>query len=81
MITENLQCGEEAFSAIKNWLDRSGSLRRLEFNPNYTIKYNINTAKRDGYLPISLQKLKIENSYLVQCVGLNLRQINELPYS
>ena len=54
----------EAFHIMRDWLDRSGSLRRLEFNPNYVIKYNINTAKRGGYLPISLQKLKIENSYL-----------------
>jgi hypothetical protein len=28
------------------------------------IRYNINAAKRDGYLPISLERLKIENIYL-----------------
>ena len=55
---------EEAYKTIKNWLDRCGQLRRLEFNPNYMIKYNINTAKRNGYLPISLEKLKIESTYL-----------------
>ena len=55
---------DEAFNTIKDWLDRCSSLRRLEFNPNYIIKYNINTAKRNGYLPISLEKLKIENAHL-----------------
>jgi Primase X len=60
---------DEASNIIRDWLDRSGSLRRLEFNPNYMIKYNINTAKRGGYLPISLQKLKIENSYLYNVLG------------
>ena len=55
---------DEAYETIKNWLDRCSQLRRLEFNPNYMIKYNINTAKRNGYLPISLEKLKIESTYL-----------------
>ena len=36
---------DEAFYIMRDWLDRSGSLRRLEFNPNYMIKYNINTAE------------------------------------
>ena len=60
---------DEAFNTIKDWLDRCSSLRRLGFNSNYTIKYNINTAKRNGYLPISLGKLKIENSYLYNVLG------------
>ena len=55
---------EEAYGVIQNWLDRCRSLRRLDFSPNYMIKYNINSAVRSGYLPISLEKLKIENSYL-----------------
>jgi non-catalytic primase subunit PriX-like protein len=55
---------DQAFDAIKNWLDRSNQLRRLKYNPNYLINYNINSAKRNGYLPIGLRKLKIENSYL-----------------
>jgi non-catalytic primase subunit PriX-like protein len=55
---------DEAYEMIKEWLDRCRSLRRLKFNPNYMIKYNIKSAKRNGYLPISLEKLKIESSYL-----------------
>ena len=29
-----------------------------KINPNYMIKYNINTAKKNGYLPISFENLK-----------------------
>ena len=60
---------EEASNIIKSWLDKCNQLRSLDFSPNYMIKYNINTAKRGGYLPISLQKLKIENSYLYNVLG------------
>ena len=52
------------YNIIQNWLNRCSPRRRLDFSPNYMIKYDINTAKRSGYLPISLEKLKIENSYL-----------------
>ena len=55
---------DEAFGAIPNWLDRFSSLMRLDFNPNYTIKYNVSTAMMNGYLPIRFGKLKIENRYL-----------------
>ena len=54
----------EASNMIKNWLNRCNNLRQLDFTPNYTIKYNINSAERNGYLPISLEKLRIENAYL-----------------
>jgi hypothetical protein len=55
---------EEAFNTIRDWLNRCNELRRLQFNGVYLIKYNINSAKRNGYLPISLEKLKTENLYL-----------------
>ena len=55
---------DEAYNAIINWLDKCRSLRQLDFSPNYLIKYNINSVERNGYLPISLEKLKIENAYL-----------------
>ena len=54
----------ETYDIVRSWLDKCHSLRRLDFNPNYMIKYNINTAKKGGYLPISLEKQKTENSYL-----------------
>jgi hypothetical protein len=55
---------DEAYDIITNWLNKCGQLRRLDFSSNYMIKYNINSAKGSGYLPISLEKLKIENAYL-----------------
>jgi Primase X len=54
----------EAYNTISNWLVKCSGLRRLDFSSNYLIKYNINSAKRGGYLPISLDKLKIENMNL-----------------
>lgn len=55
---------DESYEVIKNWLDKCNQLRSLDFNPNYTIKNNIKSATRSGYLPISLRKLKADNAYL-----------------
>jgi hypothetical protein len=55
---------DEASNIIRGWLDRCRNLRQLDFTPNYIIKYNINSAKRNNYLPKSLEKLKVENPYL-----------------
>jgi hypothetical protein len=62
---------ENAFTMIKDWLNKCNSLRQIDFNPNYVVKYNINSAKKGGYLPISLDKLKIENYYLHGLVANN----------
>jgi len=37
---------EETSTLIRNWLDKCRSLRRLDFNPNYMIKYNIKAAQK-----------------------------------
>jgi Primase X len=55
---------EEASNIIRNWLDNCRNLRQLDFSPNYLIKHNIKSAMRGGFLPISLDKLKIENMHL-----------------
>jgi hypothetical protein len=55
---------------IKNWLDKCNQLRPLDFIPNYAIKYNVNSARRSGYLPISLEKLKTENAYLYNLLAI-----------
>jgi hypothetical protein len=60
---------DEATNIIRNWLDRCRNLRQLDFTPNYIIRYNINSAKRNGYAPISLEKLKIEDQYLYKVVA------------
>jgi Primase X len=60
---------ENAFTMIRDWLNKCNSLRQLDFNPNYIVKYNINSAQKAGYLPISLDKLKMENSRLHNLVA------------
>jgi hypothetical protein len=59
----------ETYDIVRSWLDKCHSLLRLDFNPNYMIKYDINTAKKGGYLPINLEKLKTENMYLYKVVN------------
>jgi Primase X len=60
---------DEANDITRSWLEKCNSLRRLDFNPNYKIKYNINNAKKGGYLPISLEKLKTKNMYLYKMIN------------
>ena len=55
---------DDASKIIKDWLDRCSQLRRLDFNAYRMIKYNVDSAKRNGYLPRSMEKLKTENTYL-----------------
>ena len=45
-------------------LIKCSQLRRSDFHSNYMIKYNINSAKRNGYLSMSLGKLKTQNPSL-----------------
>jgi hypothetical protein len=59
----------DAFNTIKDWLNKCHTSRRLDFKPDYLIKYNLNNAKRIGYFPIGLNKLKEENSDLYQIVS------------
>ena len=61
--------GDEANNTISIWLDKCNTLRRLDFNPNYMIRRNISTVKRGGYLPISLERLKMENTYLYKTIN------------
>ena len=64
-LINNRKCSpDEAYETIRNWLDKCSQLKRLQFNPNYMMKYNINSAEHTGYLPICLEKLKAENTYL-----------------
>ena len=60
---------DEASNIIRDWLDKSRNLRQLDFGPSDIIKYNINSAMRGGFLPISLDNLKIENPNLYNMVA------------
>jgi hypothetical protein len=61
---------DEVSDIIRRWLDRCNQLGRLNFSSNYMIKYNINSSERNGYLPISLEQLRVENTYLYTAVFL-----------
>jgi hypothetical protein len=51
----------EAFRIIVEWLYKCNSLRRLDFPRNYLVKYNIKSARKSGYLPISFDNMKDTN--------------------
>jgi hypothetical protein len=54
---------QETTDIIIDWLNRCKQLRRLDFNYKQKIKDGIEGAK-EGYLPISREKLKEENNRL-----------------
>lgn len=54
---------QELTDIIKDWLNQCNQLRRLDFNYKQKIKDGIEGAK-EGYLPISREKLRNENSQL-----------------
>jgi hypothetical protein len=54
---------QETTDIIKDWLDQCNQLRRLDFSYKQKIKDGIEGAK-EGYLPISREKLRNENSRL-----------------
>lgn len=54
----------EALETIAHWLNKCNSLKRLNFTRNYLVKYNVRSARKMGYLPISFGKLKDQNEEL-----------------
>ena len=58
---------EEAYSVMKEWLDKCDKLEKLNFNPKIKIKEGIKGASK-GYFPISIEKLKEENRQLYDVV-------------
>jgi hypothetical protein len=54
---------QDTIDIIRDWLNRSNQIRRLDFNYNQKIKEGIEGAA-EGYLPISWEKLKEENDRL-----------------
>jgi hypothetical protein len=58
---------EEAYSVMKEWLDKCDKLDRLNFNPKIKIKDGLRGASK-GYFPISMEKLKEENRQLYDIV-------------
>ncbi|MFL6433633.1 MAG: DNA primase noncatalytic subunit PriX [Nitrososphaeraceae archaeon] len=58
---------EEAYSVMKEWLDKCDKLEKLSFNPKIKIKDGLRGASK-GYFPISMEKLKEENRQLYDVV-------------
>jgi hypothetical protein len=58
---------KEAYSVIKEWLDKCDNLEKLNFNTKLKIKEGLKGASK-GYFPISLEKLKEENKQLCDIV-------------
>ena len=54
---------------IKDWLDRCNSKRKLDFDGDYQIRYTLNDAINNGYLPISFDSLKIDNPDLYKRIS------------
>lgn len=52
---------DQAFVIVKGWLAECNGIRKLDFNPDQRIKYDLRSAIRIGYLPISFTVLKVEN--------------------
>ena len=66
---------EEAYSVMKEWLDKCDKLEKITFNPKIKIKDGLKGANK-GYFPISVEKLKEENRQLYDMV-LNRIRHNE----
>jgi len=58
---------EEAYSVMKEWLDKCDKLEKPNFNPKIKIKDGLRGASK-GYFPISMEKLKEENRQLYDLV-------------
>ena len=55
---------DDAFRIIEIWLHKCESVRSLDFRADRTIDYNLRSASRNGYLPISIDRLKEQHSAL-----------------
>ena len=55
---------DDAFNIIKDWLNRCDSIKRLDSNFSYRIKYALENSIKNGYLPMKFQTLKEKNRAL-----------------
>jgi hypothetical protein len=64
---------EEAYSLMKEWLDKCDKIEKLSFNSKIKIKDGLKGASK-GYFPISMEKLKEENRQLYDLVLDKIRE-------
>jgi hypothetical protein len=55
---------DDAFNIIKDWLNKCDSIKRLDSNFNYRIKYALENSIKKGYLPMKFETLKEKNRAL-----------------
>jgi Primase X len=67
---------EEAYSVMKEWLDKCDKVEKLTFNLKIKIKDGLKGASK-GYLPISMEKLKEENRQLYDLVLDRIRELGK----
>lgn len=61
---------EDSHLGITSWLECCSKVKRLSFNPKQRARYDIRSARRNGYLPISSKDLKLDNIYLYRLLDL-----------
>ena len=59
-----------AFGIIKDWLNKCNTLRRLDPNFNYRIKYALENSIKHGYLPMKFNTLKEKNRTLYDILNM-----------
>jgi hypothetical protein len=58
---------EEAFRIIRDWLNKCHQLKRLDFDLNQKIKYDLGSVS--SYRPISFNNLKVDNPELYSLIS------------
>ena len=61
---------DDAFNIIKDWLNRCDSIKRLDSNFNYRIKYALENSIKNGYLPMKFETLKEKNRALYNSLNI-----------
>jgi Primase X len=60
---------EQALYIIREWLKRCSLVKRISFDAPSRIRYDIQSARRRGFYPISWNQLKTENVFLYNFIN------------
>jgi len=62
---------DDTFNIIKGWLDKCDSIKRLDSNFNYRIKYALENSIKNGYMPMKFETLKEKNRALYDSLNID----------
>jgi hypothetical protein len=62
---------DDAFNIIEQWVNKCYSIKRLDSNFNYLIKYALENSIKKGYLPMKFETLKQKNRALYDRLNIN----------